>query len=407
MSKKKIAVVGGGAAGITAAIAAARNGSAVTIYESNERIGKKILATGNGRCNMTNITASQSNYHGRDVSFMSYIIDTFWVSETLEFFSDIGLLYKVEEKGKVYPYSNQATSVLDVLRFELERLNVTVKYGFEVKEIYKIKGGFSLTSYNSEKDFADNVIVTTGGKAAPASGSKGGGYSLLGKFGHKTTEIFPSLVQVKLKSNELKSLNGLKITGKISVKCGKNVIKEETDEILFTDYGLSGPAVFAISRTIAEKNNSVLEIDIMPEYSFNDIVEILKKQRKVMRFTDELFVGVLHKRIGQVIIKNCTQLKMNGSIEKISDSDIKKMANKIKSYPLETCGTLSWNNAQVTAGGLDVSDFDCHTLESKKVKGIYAAGEILDIDGDCGGYNLQWAWSSGYIAGINASKEKN
>ena len=406
MKNNNIAIVGGGAAGIMAAIIAARNGASVTIYESNDRIGKKILATGNGRCNLTNIEAEKKNYHGENVDFITAATEKFWVGETLDFFSELGLLYKVEDEGKVYPYSNHATSVLDVLRFELERLGVIFEFGFEVSKITKNNDVFTIFSYKNQKAIADKVIITTEGKASPSSGSKGGGYEILEKFGHKTTDLFPSLVQIKLKTTTLKQLNGLKLDGVILAKEGKKVIRKEEGEILFTDYGISGPAVFSISRVAGEKKECNFEIDMMPEYSFNDIVDILKKQRKIMKCVDELFVGVLNKRIGQVIIKSCTELKINDDINKITDDDIKNMADKLKNYQVVSDGTMSWNNAQVTAGGVDVDGFNYETMESKLVKRLYAAGEVLDIDGDCGGYNLQWAWSSGYIAGMSASKEK-
>ena len=405
MKRRKIAIVGGGAAGIMAAIIAARNGASVTVYESNDRIGKKILATGNGRCNLTNVSAEKQRYHGKNTDFITYTTEKFWVGETLDFFSELGLLYKVEDEGKVYPYSNHATSVLDVLRFELDRLGVKFEFGFEVKDISKNGEGFTIISYKSQKAIADKVIITTGGKASPSSGSKGGGYELLESFGHKITNLFPSLVQIKLKTNTLKQLNGLKIDGVIAAKEGKKIIRKEKGEILFTDYGISGPAVFSISRIAGEKKECVFEIDMMPEYSFDDIVDILKKQRKIMKYVEELFVGVLNKRIGQVIIKSCTELKMNDDINKITDDTIKNMASKLKNYQVISDGTMSWNNAQVTAGGVETDGFCDKTMESKLVKGIYAAGEVLDIDGDCGGYNLQWAWSSGYFAGFSASKE--
>lgn len=404
MDKAEIAVIGGGASGMVAAIVAARNGCKVTVYEKNDRIGKKILATGNGRCNMTNIYANKDRFHGNDIEFMSDVMNCFWVDETLDFFSELGLVYKTEEEGKVYPYSNHAASVLDVLRFELDRLGVVIKAGFEVKEIKRLKKGFNIFSYNSECGYADRVIVSTGGKASPSSGSNGSGYTLLEGFGHKLTRIFPSLVQVKLKTTELKQLNGLKIDGNITVKKGREVLRKESGEILFTDYGISGPPVFAVSRIPSELKECTIEIDFMPEFSFMDIVKILEEHRKIMNTVEELFVGVLNRRIGQMLIKSVTELKMNEKIKNVTDKDIKKIAEKLKSFTIITDGTMSWNNAQVTAGGVETRGFNGKTMESKLVKGLYCTGEILDIDGDCGGFNLQWAWSSGYIAGVNAAK---
>ena len=190
------AVIGGGASGIAAAIAAAREGAKVTIYERFDRIGKKILATGNGRCNLTNINAGIKNYYGGNRDFIADSINIFKVCDTLDFFKEIGLLYKVEDEGKVYPYSNSASSVLDVLRFELERLKVNIVYNFEVKDIFSRKNKFIILSYDGEKAEAERVIVASGGKASPSLGSNGSGYRLLEHFGHKLTPLFPSLVQI-------------------------------------------------------------------------------------------------------------------------------------------------------------------------------------------------------------------
>ncbi len=399
----RIAIIGGGAAGIMAAIAAAENGAFVTIYEKNDRVGKKILATGNGRCNLTNIYADIDNYYGEDKDLIGEIIDEYWVSDTMDFFERIGLVYKVEDEGKVYPYSNHASSVLDVLRFQLEKLNVKIVFGFEVKEVIKSGSGFTLISYKSEKATADKVIITTGGKASPSSGSNGSGYPILEKFGHTVTKLFPSLVQIKLKPCELLKLNGIKIDGTITAKLEGGDIKK-SGEILFTDYGVSGPAAFSISRMAGEKTECRFIIDLMPEYSSDDLLEILKNHRDIMRVVDELFVGVLNKRIGQAVIKNTVQIKMNEDVKKLTNRDLEKIVASVKAFEVTSEGTMSWNNAQVTAGGVKLSEFNPKTLESKLIRGIYAAGEVLDIDGDCGGFNLQWAWSSGYIAGVNASK---
>lgn len=399
----RIAIIGGGAAGIIAAITAARNGASVAIYERNDRVGKKILATGNGRCNLTNIYADIENYYSEDKELIGHIIDKYWVSDTLDFFEEIGLIYKVEDEGKVYPYSNHASSVLDVLRFQMEKLNIKIVFDFEVKEVKKTDKNFTLISYKSEKATADKVIVTTGGKASPASGSNGSGYPILEKFGHSVTKLFPSLVQIKLKPSELNKLNGIKVDGTITAKLADGDI-EKSGEILFTDYGISGPAVFSISRIVGVVPECKFIIDLMPEYSYNDLIEILKNHRNIMRTCDELFVGILNKRIGQAIIKSVIDIKMNEDVKKFTDKDIDKIASKVKSYEVTSVGTMSWNNAQVTAGGVKLSEFESKTLESKFCKGLYAAGEVLDVDGDCGGFNLQWAWSSGYVAGESASR---
>ena len=319
-------------------------------------------------------------------------------------FEEIGLLYKVEDEGKVYPYSNHASSVLDVLRFQLEKLKINVVFDFEVKEVKKTGEEFTLISYKSEKAKADRVIVTTGGKASPASGSNGSGYGILEGFGHTVTRLFPSLVQIKLKPCQLTKLNGIKIDGTILVESEDGKCIKKSGEILFTDYGISGPCAFAVSRLAGSVKERKFTIDLMPEYSQKDLLEILKKQRNIMRIVEELFVGVLNKRVGQAIIKSVIDIKMNEDVKKLTDYDLEKMAEIIKSYDVISEGTMSWNNAQVTAGGVRLKEFDSKTLESTLCSGLFAAGEVLDVDGDCGGFNLQWAWSSGYISGVSASK---
>lgn len=402
MNKTKIAVIGGGAAGIFAALGAF-GAAEVTIYEKNDRIGKKLLATGNGRCNLTNINAAAENYHGADVGFIAAAQKSFWVDETLSLFSDMGLLYKVEAEGRVYPYSNSAASVIDVLRKALERANVKVVYGFEAERIARKNGGFLIYAKNKESVYADRVIVTTGGKACPSSGSDGAGYGLLSDFGHSVTRLFPSLVQLKLKGDRLKALNGIKIDARVSVREGKTVLRSECGEVLFTSYGVSGPAVFALSRFGAEKAGRVLEVDMMPEYDFSQLCDLLYAARARMNTAEELFVGILPKRIAQVLIKEATGIKLNSDIKALPDADIKKIAQKTKSFCSETDGSLAWANAQVTAGGVRTAEFNPETMQSLLREGLFAAGELLDIDGDCGGYNLQWAWSSGYIAGKSAA----
>ena len=401
----RVAIIGGGASGIMAAISAAKNGARVTIYEKNDRVGKKILATGNGRCNLTNIYADVDNYYSEDKTIISKIIDKYWVSDSLDFFNEIGLLYKVEDEGKVYPYSNHASSVLDVLRFQLDKLKVETVFDFEVKEVMKTKDGFRLISYKSEVAMADAIIVTTGGKASPASGSNGSGYQILEGFGHSVTRLFPSLVQIRLKPCQLTKLNGIKIDATCTAYLENGEKVQKSGEILFTDYGISGPCAFSISRIAGEMKECKFFVDLMPEYSEKDLLEILRKHREIMRVSDELFVGILNKRIGQAIIKSVLDIKMNDDIKKITDDDLKKIANKVKFYEVVSEGTMSWNNAQVTAGGVRLKEFDQETLESKLCPGVFAAGEVLDVDGDCGGFNLQWAWSSGYLAGFYASSK--
>ena len=395
-----IAIIGGGASGIMAAVAAVKNPSnTVTIYERGERIGRKILATGNGRCNMTNINASISNYHGSDTEFVKSVINKFWVRDTLKMFGDMGILYKVEDGGKVYPYSDQASAVLDVLRYRLQRDGVIIKCGFEAENVKKHGSGFVITSYKGETAYADKVIIAAGGKAAPNLGSNGSGYGILKALGHHVTELTPSLVQIKTALDTAKKLQGIKLNANVTL--GKF---SEYGEVLFTEYGLSGPAIFSLSSRLSGQKKIFL--DIMPEYSEKKLINILfeRKNNNPDMMLEMFLVGMLNKRVGQIILKQALNLPLSKPACEMEYSDIENVARLIKKWEFEISGTMSWNNAQVTKGGVYTSEFDSETMESKKIKGIYASGEVLDIDGDCGGYNLQWAWSTGYIAGMNSGE---
>lgn len=396
-----VAIIGGGASGLVAALSAAEGGAKVTVYEGCDRVGRKILATGNGRCNMTNINACLENYHGENPGFIKGVMERFWVEEALEFFENLGIVYKVEDKGKVYPYSDTASSVLDVLRAAVEKAQITVRTDFEVKELIKKNDGFTVVSFSGDRAFHNRVIVATGGKAAPSLGSKGSGYDILKKFGHTVTELKPSLVQIKTKGDTAKKLKGLKLDAALTI--GK---KREEGEILFTDYGLSGPPVFSLSAYMNDGDKAY--IDIMPSYDKERICELL--YMRICRNPDipleSFFVGMLNKRIGQVFLKSIGIEPLSRKSVTLSQKEIEKIAHSLKYWQFEIEGTMSWNNAQVTRGGIRTPEFDSVTFESKKQKGIFACGEILDIDGDCGGYNLQWAWSSGYLSGKGVLKSK-
>lgn len=394
MMSNAVAIVGGGAAGLTAAIFAAQNGREVTVYESGERIGRKILATGNGRCNMTNINADINNYHGNNTKFLLGAINKFWVEETIAFFENLGILTKTEERGKVYPYSDQASAVLDVLRFRLEELNVRIVTGFEVESVKKNGNRFELVSYNGKTAYAEKVIIAAGGRAAPNLGSKGKGYELLKCFGHKITDLKPSLVQLKTDTDVVKKLKGIKLNAIVSIGS-----QSEYGEVLFTDYGLSGPAVFSLTSRM--KNDKKLSLDIMYNYTLHQIRDIINARicnNPKMRL-ENFFVGMLNKKLGQALLKSIGIEPLSRYAVTLNEHEISMLCETLKKWEFNIKGTMSWNNAQVTKGGAVTDEFSPSTMESRLVKGLYAVGEVLDIDGDCGGYNLQWAWSSGYLAG--------
>lgn len=385
--KNSVAVIGGGASGIIAAIFAAKNGASVTILEKNPRIGKKILATGNGRCNFTNVNACSGNYNSE---FAQYALETFAPHDEIKFFEELGLLSRVEAEGRVYPLSGQATAVLDVLRMELERLSVNILSEFDVSKIEKNGDRFKVFSKNQNIE-ADKVIVATGGMASPKSGSDGAGYELLKAFGHKTTKLVPSLVQLKTE----KSVGGVRAYGKVTTENGIS----ETGEIQFNNYGISGIPVFGVAKHV-KKGESVF-LDLLPDYTEEEVFAILKNRPK--QTMETYLVGILNKVLGQLLLKECGISPLSKMSYTLRDDEIMRIAKKIKSWRFLVTGTMPWENAQVTSGGIELSEIDEKTMESKLVKGLYITGELLDIDGPCGGYNLHWAWASGKLAGSEAA----
>lgn len=407
-SKSKIIVVGGGAAGLLAAIVAGRCGAQVTILERNQRVGKKILATGNGRCNLTNMDMDIGHFHGSSAKFAFTALQQFNNYQAIEFFEQLGIFHKVEERGKVFPFSNQASSVLDVLRHELERLGVETIVEAEVKEINKLKKGFDIIIKNGQKFFAHKVILATGGKAAPNLGSTGSGYELAEKLGHHLVEPYPALVQLKLAEPFLKQIKGIKFDGAAAILVDKKSMAKAQGEILFTEYGISGPPIFDLSRTAAQwlhKNKQVrLKVSIITHLSREELAQYIQK-----RFRDNptknlvfSFVGFINKQLIPVLLKQAGISDINKKVAEVTSAEREKILDILQNWQFEVIGTNTWTAAQVTAGGVDVRDINAQTMESKIVPGLYFAGEIMDIDGDCGGYNLQWAWSSGYAAGKSA-----
>jgi hypothetical protein len=409
ISPIKVVVVGGGAAGIVAAIAAAYKGAEVIILEKNNRIGKKILATGNGRCNLTNINLSTANYHGRNPAFARSALTKFDVEKTLEFFERLGVAHKVEEGGKVFPVSNQASSVLDVLRYELENVGVRVLCEAAVSEIRTEDNGFKIMFNNGEELEADRVLLATGGKAAPNLGSNGSGYALAKSLGHSIVEPFPALVQLKLAATFLKQIQGVKFEGDAEIIVNNAIVQKASGEILFTEYGASGPPVLALSRKAGEylkKEETVwLKLNLINTCSRDELERYLIKRfsngpEKELVFS---FVGYINKRLVPVILKEAGIEDIRKPAGLVSAGEREKISRILQDWRFQIKGTTSWPAAQVTAGGVDVSQINGDTMESNIVPKLYFAGEVIDIDGDCGGYNLQWSWSSGFVAGESAA----
>lgn len=399
---KDIAVVGGGAAGLVAAISAARSGASVLILERQERLGKKILVTGNGRCNFSNRGAQAACYHG-DPSFAGAVLARFGVAETLRFFAELGLLGREEGEGRLYPVSNQANAVLDCLRLETARLGVESRCGVPVVDIQPLAGGFRLRDAAGRDTFAKRLVLATGGAAKGGSLS---GYELLTRLGQPQTPRFAALTGIKIDHPACRSLKGLRVKGEISLWQAGRCQRSERGELQFTDYGLSGIAVFNLARLLHGAKDAWLQLDLLPEYTLAELQEHLQaKQSRLQDFpVEDLGVGLLPKRLAQALLQESAPLPLSTSLGRAGADVPAAFAKVVKCWRLRPLGALPLTEAQITAGGAATTYIEPHTMASKCCPGLYLAGELVDIDGDCGGYNLQWAWSSGFVAGESAAK---
>ena len=403
-----IGIIGGGASGMAAALAASENINAqVLLFERQARLGRKLLATGNGRCNLTNLHARPYHYHGDQTDFAEFALEKYNVENTLQWFADLGLYTVAEASGRVYPYSNQANSVLDVLRFALEKPNIQVLTGFEVTKVKKTEAGFTVESAE-ETHFCDKLIIACGGLAGTKLGGSMSGYKLLQKFGHKVTKLRPTLVQIKSDWHGCAALKGVRAECHVTITRDGALHSSCKGEIQFTEYGLSGPVIFEVSRDVCrEKGNWVCRLDLLPEMEelrLDWLMPILQKKRQTKLAAEDLFTGILHNRLGRVVVKEAG-ISLHAPIRQLEDWELEKACRTALELNIPLSEPMGMDSAQVTAGGIVTCEFDPETMESKLVPGLYACGEVLDIDGDCGGYNLQWAWSSGRCAGHAAGKE--
>lgn len=404
--KTEIAVIGGGASGMIAAITARKSGKEVVILERKDRILKKVLITGNGRCNITNVNADISNYFGKNISSVENILNRFNPKDTMDFFNGLGIICNEENRGKVYPLSGQASSVVDALRFEAERLGIKIETEFYVKKIEKDGFKFKIHSEDRKKIEADRVILAAGGQSYPELGSNGSGFELAKEMGHSVTRLSPSIVQLKTEKHQVKGLQGIKTDVAVTAYGDNKKICTYDGELLFTDYGISGNVVFNISFVMPLYKNVEFEIDFMEKFDYNELYEMLKERKNIMSHLtmENYFNGMINKKLGQFLSKMSGIEKLSKPVKDLNDSEIRKLCTVLKKYRIKILDTTGFKNAQVTAGGVSLDEVNSETLESKIVKGLYFSGEVLDVYGECGGFNLQWAWASGYIAGKNAAK---
>ena len=404
--KTEIAVIGGGASGMIAAITARKSGKEVVILERKDRILKKVLITGNGRCNITNVNADISNYFGKNISSVENILNRFTPQDTMDFFNGLGIVCNEEKRGKVYPLSGQASSVVDALRFEAEKLGIKIETEFYVRKIEKDGFKFKIYSEDRKKIEAGRVILAAGGQSYPELGSNGSGFQMAKELGHNVTRLSPSIVQLKTEKNQVKGLQGIKTDVAVTAYGDNKKICTYDGELLFTDYGISGNVVFNISFVMPLYKNVEFEIDFMEKFDYNELYEILKERKKMMSHLtmENYFNGMINKKLGQFLSKVSGIEKLSKPVKDLNDSEIRKLCTVLKKYRIKILDTTGFKNAQVTAGGVSLNEVNTETLESKIVKGLYFSGEVLDVYGECGGFNLQWAWASGYIAGKNSAK---
>ena len=382
-----------------AAYAASRSiENKVILFERQARVGRKLLSTGNGRCNLTNLNADGSHYHGEYPQFVLPALETLPVKATLDLFGELGL-YTVEgEGGRMYPLSDAANSVLDVLRFAIDRENVELKAGSPVTAIKRGKNGFTIETEEG-KTQADKVIVACGGCAGSKLGGVNDGYTLLQSLGHSRTSLHPALTQMTSDSPYPRSLKGVRAQAGIKLMRQGRLVAENRGEVQFVEKGISGIAVFELSREVSTGGPCTAMLDFLPDYDLQDVQNKLSQRasRCPQLSTEDLFTGMLHNKLGRTICKAAGVSAEH--IGCLGRDELRLCAETAKGFSLNIIGTGGFDSAQVTAGGVKTSEFNARTMESKLVPGLYACGEVLDIDGECGGYNLQWAWSSGALAG--------
>jgi predicted Rossmann fold flavoprotein len=386
-------VIGGGAAGIMAAISKARLGDPVMICEKTAQLGKKILATGNGRCNLLNDNLSETNYNMAARDLVSSIFHKFGKSEILGFFREIGLNVYSQD-GRIFPITNQAASVLKVLELELGKLSIPVEYNFNCTGLIFLKDSITVSSESGKTVQCRRIILTGGGKTYPAFGSDGSTYDIARRLGHSVVEPVPSAVPLVVKDSLCHSLQGQRIQAKVKAAIDGRESPEVMGELLFTKYGLSGTCALDVSGLISialnrdKKKGVAIDVDMVPFMDRQQLKNEFEKRRKSGLHAEDMLIGILPNKFGLALKSLFTT------------NDLEIAVNSLKSMRFPVSATRSWNEAEFTSGGIDVREVRIGTLESKLKKGVYFAGEVLDVDGKRGGYNLAWAWASGFVAGL-------
>lgn len=419
MEKTEIVIIGGGAAGLMASCAAARilkKDGAVLLLEGNPKLGKKLLATGNGRCNLTNLNVSPAHYHG-DVRSIEPLLEKYTPGAVIAAFREMGLVTKADGEGRVYPHSLQAAAVLGVLRRSAEENGVSCRIGSPAVSVQKTRRGFLVSCADGTEIEAATCILACGGAASPKHSCGADGYAFAKALGHTVTPLYPALTQLLCKGKVFKSLAGMRCAARAALLADGREVYAEGGEVQFTETGLSGICIFGLSVYAAEffalgkiggRPHKALSVslDCLPEWSFNDLCDYVNEIRAChpnMAAGDLLF-GLLNLRVGFALVQ-AAGIDPAVSAKAVKPGQLQRLAALVKAWRFEISGTKSWQDAQITAGGVPLSEVDPLTMRSKKTDGLYLAGELLNIHGDCGGYNLHFAWATGLAAGSASAEE--
>lgn len=397
----KVVIIGGGAAGLVAAIKAS-NQNEVILLEANDKCGKKILLTGNGRCNYWNSDIKIANYHTDNIENLSNIISNNNQEEVYSFLESIGIYSKIKN-GYYYPYSNQASSVRTLLLNEIERRKIKVIYNFKVESILKRDNGFAVKSENDEI-ICDKVIIASGSKACPKTGSDGSSYDLALSLGHHINQVTPSLTPLKGNDSYFKDWDGVRCDSKISLFVDDKKFIEEEGEIQLTDYGISGICTFNISglatKSLEQKKKVIVKINFLPSLTKPFYDWFNERNKNIPNHSiEELLESVLPYKLMFVLLKKAN-INRDDNWNNLEESKKRKLANIIEEFELEITGYQSFDRAQVATGGVSLTEINPNTMESLVTPNLYLVGELLDVDGKCGGFNLAFAFISGYLAGI-------
>lgn len=410
MSRKfDVIIVGAGASGLTAGIQAARKGASVLILEHMDKAGKKILVTGNGKCNFTNEKQGIAYYKGKNPAFVLPVLKQFGLNETLQFFNELGIYPREKRGGYYYPASEQAASVVEVLLMECSRLQVRIAYEVGIRSITKEQDYFQFHTKQGVFE-SRTCIIATGGKAAKKTGSDGSGIPYIAGFGHTLTELVPALVQLQGKQSFLKEIAGVRVESKVELYIENEKAAEDLGELQLTEFGVSGIPVFQVSRYAAygliQGKSIAVKLNFLPDLSKEQAEELMKL--RFWRYGDKKtaegsLTGLFPKKLNGVFLKEAGILPKKPA-GKCTEEELRRLALTVQQLTVDIIGTKGFDAAQVTAGGVNTDEICPETMGSLLVPGLFFAGEVVDIDGMCGGYNLQWAWSSGRTAGVSAAE---